>query len=357
MTAKDLCPLTRRIAFTHKYQTWVVSLTIDEMYCHAIAFASQAAFGRQHDLQAARHFGKALKLLRRRIEDSDNEAMIGDNTLMSIMVLATSALVGGQLSTAREHLLGIKKIMALRGGFGSFTGSVKLFLEILRCDIGVSLSTGSLPVFFKDPTTEMPWPLFNLAGLPSEDLRTITPSIDGRLVHIWESVKDFCRMVNNASLANTQLPEQMFLDNMASSMYPLFGMEFETGSNSDMTRLSLLSFCSSSFLQWHNMGIRYTWLPTVYREALVHVGQRTDDIPPRITLWIFSIGAISGLMTDRSWLTARIYLALRECDISSWASMRKSLRRFPWIDFVHDEPMRKIYQAAMLLAPVSSDED
>lgn len=334
-------------------------ITYDVLFLNATIFASQAAlgFGSSRDSNgsiASRHFGKTVNLLRRRLEQGDPVKTTADTTLMVMIILAMSALLSGQEEVARSHMAGVKRIFEIRGGFSSFGESVKLLIEMLRCDIGLTLSTGKPPLFFhrpfSGPHTNV-LPTFPTSGVSakSEDFEILLPTLDKSLSKVWICLRDFCKTINTASKTHRRLSEQAFLDNMASNVYPLLNLRFACGTVSETCRLALLAFCSNAFLQWQGMNLNYKALPSMYRQSLLKLTKSESDVPPRAMLWLLMMGGIAlfAVEEDRLWLLPWLRDIVEECGVSEWESVRDILQRFLWVDFIHDRPGEKLYAAAM----------
>lgn len=323
-------------------------------------FAAQAAFNlgsstdRNHSA-ASHHFGQSVKLLRQRLEKDDTRETTSDLTIMVIIVLATSALLTGQEAVARSHLAGVRRIVELRGGFASFGSAVKLLIEVLRCDIGLCLSTGQPPLFFHRPFSGPRKP--QSAARPTvpnqqpkdADFETLLPTLDSNLAYIWRSLRDFCKTVNTASKTHRRLPEQMLLDSMASAIYPLLNMRFPSGSVSETCRLGLLAFCSNAFLQWQGMNVNYKSLSSIYRRSLLGLGEQRDAVPPQAMLWLLMMGGIALFTSeeDRLWLLPWLQDTIDQCVVFGWEDVQEVLKPFLWVDFVHDRPGERLYAAAM----------
>lgn len=262
--------------------------------------------------------------------------MTSNNTLIVVMILAMAALLTGQEETARSHMAGIKRIMEIRGGFASFVENPKLLIEVLRCDIGLTLSTGQPPLFFHRPfsgpqTAQARRSKASTASPGSEDFEILIPTLDAGLTHIWCSLRDFCKMLNTASKTHRRLSEQTFLDNMASNAYPLLNIRWQSGTVSETCRLGLLAFCSNAFLQWQGLNLDYKSLPSMYRQSLLGFGQSPDAVAPRAMLWLLMMGGIALFTSDedRMWLLPWLRDTVEECAVFGWGRCTGYLETFP----------------------------
>lgn len=121
--------------------SWVATLCTDAVYLNATIFAVQVYF----DLLAGRElepvspltptytpFSKTLRLLRERLGSEDEKLKLSDNTVMVVLILACHAHRLGQYSTARNHLVGLRRIIEMRGGIKDLKTRPKLLIETFR---------------------------------------------------------------------------------------------------------------------------------------------------------------------------------------------------------------------------------
>ena len=120
---------------------WVKTLCTDAAYLNATIFSVQVYF----DLLAGRDlepvspltptytsFSKTVRLLRERLGDEDEQLKLSDNTVMVVLILACHAHRLGQYSVARNHMVGLRKIVDMRGGLATLKHSTKLLIEMFR---------------------------------------------------------------------------------------------------------------------------------------------------------------------------------------------------------------------------------
>lgn len=134
-----LFPLESCIFFDRRAEMWIAPLTFDSAFLHAMIFSAQFYFdvvstGISSSLsqRALPHFAKTISLLHERMTHDDDEQRLSNSTVVAIMVLVMHAHVSGDIKSARHHMQGLCKIIALRGGVASFAGSAKLLMEIFR---------------------------------------------------------------------------------------------------------------------------------------------------------------------------------------------------------------------------------
>ncbi|KAI1465806.1 uncharacterized protein F4812DRAFT_466223 [Daldinia caldariorum] len=399
---KALFPLESCIAFAAREKAgWMEALTVDAAYLHALAFSTRAYFDLMpngctpststgHPASASyRHMLKTLRLLRERLDappptehDAAGAAVekASFSTAAVVLCLAFHAHMTGERETARHHLLGLRKIVDLKGGLAGL-GNVKLVIELLRCDMAMALHNGTQPLFFADPIREPYWayPDFSLYDIPcdpgDEDEPVLaTTTWNAELARAWRAMKQFCTLVNRAAAAGTKLPEQTLLAAMAAVTYRLLHMRRARGAPpeaEEAVRVGLLAFCSGVFLQWASVRLPYTHFPRVYRATVVDLALSvpaptpipilgTDHHPygsspdtasslPRLLVWLLTIGAVSlfGAADTEGWLKPLLRVNLERCGVRSWPAMRAVLDSFMWIGIVHDAPGKALFDSVM----------
>ena len=114
-------------------------MTFDAAYLHAMAFGTQAFFswalGRNSFPAgdcASVHLVKTLRLLRERLLLNDERQMLTNQTMSVILTLAVYARFTVDSTSGKNHLLGLRKIVNLRGGIFTFRDNPSLLTEIFR---------------------------------------------------------------------------------------------------------------------------------------------------------------------------------------------------------------------------------
>ena len=135
-------PLERYIVFHRQSKvdtSWIELLTSDAAYMHAAVFASQAysfCVTSKESHVAARgaifHHSAALCLLQERLSIVDNQGIVADSTVLIVLYLALHAHFMLDYDTAKHHLLGLRKIVDLRGGLATFSYNTKMIIELLK---------------------------------------------------------------------------------------------------------------------------------------------------------------------------------------------------------------------------------
>ncbi|KAI0884091.1 uncharacterized protein GGS22DRAFT_189221 [Annulohypoxylon maeteangense] len=351
-----LFPLETCISFDQgDKKQWIEPLAFDAAYLHTMIFTTHDYFNlllqRAPGGETSTHFFKTIQILRERLlYEGDGRSKVSILTASVVLALAGHALLMNEYVSARHHLEGLRKIIDLRGGLTTFKGSSKLLIEILRCDLGMSLYTGLKPLFSDILLSSGPSLLYP-EPLPTSSYCKINNLLEGitdELVTTWTVMEGFCSLINLAAKSKTRIPKEMFLDAMASVMYRLLYMEFAADSTNELLRLALLAFSSSVFLQWKYMRMSYPHFSALYKDCLMKTA--VSDIPPQLRLWLLMVGGVSVFTrADEEWLRPWLRAIMNLCDIELWTEMQDILDSFMWIGLVHDELGKEVFDSASLL--------
>ncbi len=306
--------------------------------------------------RALPHYLKTIRMLRERLEAGGEESL-SFTTAAVILALAGHAYMALDIPSARNHVEGVRRLVGLRGGLASYSRkNAKLPIEILRIDLGITLTTGSKPVFFSGgPFGEpfLPYPNLTLLLRPvpgetgSRNATTLfLDGLDDDLGQAWRVMSEFCAVINLAASSKQLISTTNFLDAMASVMYRLLHMGFANGSTNEAVRLTLLAFSSMAFLHYDRFGIPYTHFASSLRDCLSRL--EPSAVSPQLLLWLLTIGALSvfdiNAAADR-WVGTLLLSSMDLCEVRSWNQMRRQLVAFLWIDILHDHPGMAIFDS------------
>ncbi|MCJ1281112.1 hypothetical protein MMC26_000430 [Xylographa opegraphella] len=359
---KILFPLETCIFFERRAEAWIAPLAFDPAYLHAMIFTSQYFFDAilpqnisPFNQRSLPHFLETVKLLRERLAHGNDEARLSYTTAAAVMGLTGHALWTGNSESARHHMEGLSRIVSLRGGVATFKENPKLLIEILRCDMGIALHSGSTPFFFNNFSSQEPYPPYpNLKLLLELRGPVVTSSqyqsarlfddMADDLAGIWKIMSEFCSVINFVADSGQCISVDTLLETVASVMYRLFGMTFGADSSDEAIRLGLLAFSCSVFLQWQHLGMSYPLLTSAFRNCLTTLN--SQQMSPHLVLWLLMIGAALVFdATDDWWLKPVLLVSMNLCEIRSWSEMQHLLKSSMWIGLIHDKPARRVFDS------------
>src|ERR1700761_6989466 len=130
MVARALFPLVTVTGFSPRNRAWFEPLKFDAAYLHVTVFAAEVFMdkvsGRRHpttNQDATAHFLKGVQILRHRLARGDENTRFSDSTIAVVLTLALSAFFMGQDETFKHHMVGLRKMVSLRGGVAAFRGN------------------------------------------------------------------------------------------------------------------------------------------------------------------------------------------------------------------------------------------
>ena len=72
-----------------------------------------------------------------------------------------------------------------------------------------------------------------------------------------------------------------------------------------------------------------------------------------LSLWVLFLGGVIVAGTkDRAWFVARLAKAIMELQICCWEDAESSLREFLWVDRIHENSCRVLWDEAMVTVDV-----
>ncbi|KAI0870711.1 hypothetical protein GGS24DRAFT_474443 [Hypoxylon argillaceum] len=347
------------IDFPKKNIEWMEAFITDAAWLHMMAFTSYSILDavRGHSMQlvdqrASPHFVRSMRLLCERLLGDDQISPIGNSTVQVILALATHAKMHGEFGEARCHLMGLRRIVELRGGIHNFLPWPRLLLELLRTDIGLSINDGTVPLLIPNSLTDTQWPypLERFPHIIDDELPgsihtgcEFLNSLDFELKQAWRIFRSFSSQINAAAVVGGQVARELLIDTIASVMYHLLRMQFMQGCLNELTRLGLLAFGIGVFLQWQqSFPIGPTCFPSMLRENLSQFKHAQNF--PHFMVWILLVGELTVFSTeDKTWLHPWLKANMDACGVSSWDDISAFLYASPWINILHENPGLNIF--------------
>ncbi|KAI1428122.1 hypothetical protein F5Y12DRAFT_733695 [Xylaria sp. FL1777] len=362
-----LFPMETCMFFDRRAENWIAPLAVDPAFLHASIFSSLYYFDSIlpcgspcADQRILYHYHKTVTILRERLQFDNDEIRLSNNTVNVVLRLAGQAFSTGDLKSATNHMQGIRRIINLRGGLGTFRGNEKLAAETLRCDLGIAIYTGSKPVLLRGAAHWDIYRVYPNLGMflgkrdsrhPSTEKSSLIISkatqnvkINGQLMSAWGVMSDFCSVINLAANSNQRIDVETFLRSMSSIMYNLLDMHFERSSHDETIRLSLLSFSCSVFLPWRHLGMPYPHLNSTLKSHFTDLKANILSLPPELAIWLLMSAAVT--VSDGfngAWLHELLREAASLYGINCWDQMRDMLKSLMWIGLVHDKLGKRVF--------------
>jgi hypothetical protein len=169
--------------------------------------------------------------------------------------------------------------------------------------------------------------------------------MDTELASAWLTMQKFCSLVSLAMETQRMFSMEIVLDTMASAMYRLLHMSFQTGSADEAIRLGLLAMGYCIFLQWQEMELPSSHFPAAFKSSIINLENR-GGFPEPAMLWLLMVGGISIFSaSDDAWLKGVLKVQVTLCHIRSWNEVREILKPFIWISPLHDTLGKAIFDS------------
>ncbi|KAI0106420.1 hypothetical protein GGR51DRAFT_169168 [Nemania sp. FL0031] len=362
-----LFSMEKCIFFDRRAENWVAPLAVDSAFLHAKVFTSLYYYNMvlprtpsQDSKHILYHYHKTVTLLRERLLFDGDEIRLSNNTVSIILSLASQAFRTGELKVALHHMQGLRKIINLRGDLRTFKSNAKLAVEILRCDLGMVVHSGFNSVLLHDATLWDNYRTYPKLGvfLDERNLNRSSGSrlfldsfaatrgieLDSQLALAWGAMSDFCCVINLAAETQQRINVETFLHSLASVMYNLLDMHFEASSWNETVRLGLLSFSCSVFLPWSHLRTPLPDLHSILKTHFANIMAGMEPLSPKLLVWLsMSIAVTLSREPNSDWVYGLVRDVISLCEIKSWGQMREILVSLMWIEIVHDEAGKSIF--------------
>lgn len=324
---------------------WIEYLMTDQTYLHAILYASECQgnilLGRDQDSRPTQfHLSKTLKLLADRISNSDDPLAVADQTIMTTVVLAFASEALGEGTVLTNHLYGLMKMVALRGGFDRVGAeSDMLAAKICRVDLGAALRFNRRPMFF---ARDISWDRYfkgpSTPGTATPEVEGFIQSLDWRLFGVWQDTRHFSYLCNLACSTGYKLDHELYSDIMASVLYRLLHMSLEPDCFAGSAlRCGLVALASSLFLRWQGVGADHNGSFGRFGDALNALREPDvlETVPGPLLFWMLMLW--QGLRPaetpphDEQWMSE----VIGRFGLPSWQEARELLNTMVWIEFLH----------------------
>lgn len=211
------------------------------------------------------------------------------------------------------------------------------------------------PIFFHDTHSEpfLPY-LDRLSGfLPPGSSHSMPASSlgisDPRLARAWDTTATFCDLVEYAASERRMVPQETFLNTMASVMYRVLAIDDLVEFDLDAAlRLGLLGFCSDIFVQWAKIRIPHQHLSHAYINCLSDL-RNTSQASPHAMLWLIFIGHVSIFRAEsESWLVPWTQDAIQACGFKTWEHVQAVLNDYLWLGCVQNKLGKSVFDQAFI---------
>lgn len=214
------------------------------------------------------------------------------------------------------------------------------------------MQQGGQPLFHRDHIYHVKCSLaykgFNLQ--PDSD--EYSGRLDSTLQGAFCDAMGLCRLLNKHQ-DEKPLDLVEFQEVLVSTCYRL--LQFRTVEESSLKQdtqstyhIGLCLFMMSvSFNNTQDRVARRGLIKALVKEAIESkLSEHKDDFK----FWLLILGGISVPATDgREWFVEKLQEQASLLGIMTWEQVKGSLARFPWMNAIHDEPSRKLWNQVRLM--------
>ncbi|KAH8743811.1 hypothetical protein F5883DRAFT_591770 [Diaporthe sp. PMI_573] len=310
---------------------WFHWAHLDLAYLHSILYMTSFSLDSLRGQKSKRtefHAYRMIHELNKQL--SDPNTALTDSTTIVVMALALIAESFGDVESAHMHVMGLKKIVDLRGGIESFASHPLLQSKLHRTGLVHSICTGANLAFHQDAAS------FDSAF----DKR--------RLYAILKDVQDLSQLINDSHDSGHKIREMSLEDLITYIQSRLLMLEFEDNDIfPELLRLSLLAFLTTIFWGFPGVKFEYPRLANQLRQACMAFTPSTAG-ESYLFAWALMVGATSVFRgPDQTWLLQRLRPLIRDSLGRTWFEVKNNLRQVMWIDSIHDGPGIEVFNQCL----------
>lgn len=191
-------------------------------------------------------------------------------------------------------------------------------------------------------------------------IHAFVDALDPKLANSWKDLHAFSCLSNLAYQTTRKLSPNTYNEMMISILYRLTHLSFKDNPLREAIRTALLTFSSTIFMTRHYMQQPYEHLFNLFSSALFELCQSKSIIVPRpIMLWLMMLNRMVAYEepSPEDWLSVWLDKAVSLTRVDTWPQAHRILKSVMWVDFVHDAPGKKAFEAAIqrLERPKESD--
>ncbi|KAH7144929.1 hypothetical protein DER46DRAFT_85531 [Fusarium sp. MPI-SDFR-AT-0072] len=284
----------------------------------------------------------------------NSKEALSDHTMSIVMALINQEQAAEHYAAAETHMAGLKKIVDLRGGLENIEDGI-IAVKICRTDILFAMQQGGHPLFHRDHICRIKG-ILAYKGFTLErdsDGYSIRHSrLDSTLPEAFSDTMGLCRLFNQ-HMDEKPLNLLEFQEVLVSICYRLLGFRTINESRFKQDIQSAYHIGLSLFMisiYFHNKQDRMARPGLVTALVKEVIGSMPNDHEVEFAFWLLIVGGISVPANDgRGWIVEKLREQASILGIMTWEQAKDRLSRFPWMDAIHDEPSRKLWDEVRLM--------
>jgi hypothetical protein len=188
-------------------------------------------------------------------------------------------------------------------------------------------------------------------------LRTTAPHIlildtepDPKIINVWNDLYEISRASNIATQTGQKLQANLFQDVMISAQYRLLHMQYDSKDPHELLRMVMLAYTTTIFSPLlSDFGGGRLSFPSLL--SCLQVLLTTLDLSSyeklKALLWLFVIARIS--ISDDELITHQLAQSVQALNLSSWDEILVIMKGFLWIDVIHTDLAKKLFDKMLNL--------
>ncbi|KAK1068598.1 hypothetical protein LTR74_005469 [Friedmanniomyces endolithicus] len=338
-------PLKYTIDFDEAEDSCVPWIFNNMAFAHSVFFATSATndfrLRRPYTRPTLIHLRRTIRCLN--VQLGEDGGHVDDSTIYTIVTLAMLATLVGDLTAVRAHMVGLRRIVELRGGESYFVERPKQHFMLERLDLAWAASSGAWPHYSCEPTDWRSAFTVPQAASDEDSLASmVAKMVDARLSTVFQDFQRLTRLINAYANEDGRLKGDVFQCVLASIQRRLLWLRFSHVDGwSERLRLGMLAYLTTTF-QLSGRKISYDYLSARYRLSCQTLGACTaSDDMRTLNAWLLVVGAMSVLEPSEPWLGA-IWDEIAGL-WGVWEDVQHQLESVFWINSVQDEAGKSAY--------------
>ncbi|RAK80781.1 uncharacterized protein BO72DRAFT_396856 [Aspergillus fijiensis CBS 313.89] len=328
---------------------WVQYMFLDAAYFHSVIatclWIVPGLISEQHRVtEASRHLLHTLRLINVRLAGENSTS---DDTVAAVVGMVHYERHQGQFGRALIHTRGLRQMVDLRGGVLEL--GCELARKIFLCDIECSFQLGCEPLFSVEEVDAVAFSANDFGLRPTPTTSGAVPQgLNPYLAPLLRHGMHIALVYNTIETGKRKLTYYSHFDLVLSFGYRLLQFSPLQGPRpvshlDDVIHLGLIIFLCT-FIRRLDRGIADNHL---LAKLLWSVAEKvgTDRETQEALLWALLVGTASILSRDiPEWLTVMVATLIQSLGLATWEDTLYLLHQYPWVNALHDEPARGLWQ-------------
>lgn len=184
------------------------------------------------------------------------------------------------------------------------------------------------------------------------EIHAFVKRLDTRLRNAWLDLHAFSCVSNLAYQTTRKLSPETYNEMMVSILYRLAHLSYDDPLQ-EATRAGLLAFSATLFMERHFMYKPYLKLLDVYHAALGKLRRCPDTaVPAPVSLWFTVLFHVLARRepSGADWPSVWLDEAITQVRVHEWDQAHDVLRAIMWVDFVHAQPGKRVFDVGQKAA-------